>query len=145
MKCRRLLKRLICYGCVHLSTFLPVLLTAFLDIFNDNFDGSAYNLPFNAVVPFDLESISGSLLAWFYQLNECFSYLVQMITTTAYFSSFCCYIMAMCGHFNWMIDSIHLDSQQIQMQKSAEKRHQMWLNVRAEYQRAIGLHIDIYE
>lgn len=145
MKCRRLTKRFLCYGCVQLSLFLPILISVFLDIFNDEFDGLAYNLPFNAVVPFNMESISGWLLTWIYQFNESISYGVQMITTTTHFTSFCCYIMAMCAHFNLMIDSIRHDSQQIQTEKNKQNHHQMWLNARAKLQRAIDIHVDIYE
>lgn len=145
MKCRRLTKRFLRYGCVHLSTFLPVLISVILDIFHDEFDGSAYNLPFNAVDPFNRESISGWLLAWFYQFNESFGYNIHMITTTTHFACFCYYIAAMCNHFKLMMDSIRLDAQQIQVEKIIEYRHQMWLNAREKLQRAVEFHIDIYE
>lgn len=145
MKCRRLTKRFLCYGCIHLSIFLPVLVFVFIDIFKGEFDGSAYNLPFNTVVPFDMHTVSGLLFVWFLQLNESFTYNVHMITTTTQFVCFCYYIFAICDHFNHLIDSIHFDSQQIQMVSNRETRQQMWLNARVKLQRAVEIHVDVYE
>lgn len=145
MKCRRLTKRFLCYGCIHLSTFLPVLITVLWDNFHSEFDESAYNFPFNVAVPFNLQSISGWLLAWFYQFNECFSYGVQMITTTTCFTCFCYYIIAMCNHFGLIIESIRSDSQEILLKRNMQNYHQMWLNTRAKLQRSIEMHIDIHE
>lgn len=145
MKCRRLIKRFLCYGCIHLSSFLPVLISVFIDMFNGEFDGSAYNLPFNVIVPFNMESVWGWLLTWFLQLNESFKYNVQMITTTTQFVCFCYYIVTMCNHFNLLIDSIRFDSQQIQTEKNVQNRQQMWFGAKAKLQRAIEMHVDIYE
>lgn len=145
MKCRRLLKRFLGYACFHLSPFFPVLISAFLDNLNGEFDGSAYNLPFNAVVPFNMDSVSGWYLTWFYQFSVGFAYCVEMITVATYFGCFCYYIIAMCKHFSLLIDSIRLDSRQIHAKKNTRNRHQMWLNARAKLERAIEMHIDIYE
>lgn len=145
MKCRRLIKRFLYYGCIHLSTFLPLLIFVFIDIFNGEFDGSAYNLPFNVFVPFNMETVSGWLLTWFLQLNESFKYNIQMITTTIQFVCCCYYIVTMCNHFNLLIDSIRTDSQQIQAKKNSQNRQQMWHVARAKLQRAIEMHVDIYE
>lgn len=145
IKSRRLLKRFLYYGCVHLSTFLPVLITAFTDILNGEFGRSAYDLPFNVVVPFNMESVFGWLITWLYQFIACSLYLVQMITTTACFIGFCQYIMAMCAHFDLLIDSIRSDSKEIHAENNTQIQRQMWLNVKAKLQQAIEMHIDIYE
>lgn len=144
MKCRRLIKRFLCYGCVHLSTFLPVLIFIVIDIFNSEFDGSAHNLPFNVYVPFNMESIWGWLFVWFLQINESFTYNIQMITTTTQFVCFCYYIVTMCNHLNLLIDSIRLDSQDIRARENIENQI-LWLDARAKLQRAIEMHADIYE
>lgn len=144
-KWHRLMKSFLCYALFHVSSFLPVLISALFGNFNGKFDGSAYNLPFNEAVPFNLDSISGWLLAWFYQFNECVSYGVEMITVTTCFSCFCYYIMVMCDHFNLLINSIRLSSQGIHSINRTQNCHQIWVNVRSKLQRAIELHIDIYE
>ena len=145
MKCRRWMKGFAYFGCFHQLTFLPILIFVFIDIYNGKFDGSKYNLPFNAVVPFNKESVSGWLLTWFYQLNQSFAYSGQMLTITIHFVCFCYYIMTMCNHFNLLIDSIRFDTQQIQAKNNTQIRHQIWMNARAKFQQAIELHVDIYE
>lgn len=145
MKCRRLTKRFLFYGCIHLSTFLPILIFVFIDIFKGEFDGSAYNLPFNTIVPFDMQTVSGLLLTWLLQLNESFTYNVHMITTTTQFVCFCYYIIALCNHLNLLINSMRFDTQKIQMEKNTQARQQMWLDAKVKLQRAIEIHIDVHE
>lgn len=145
VKCRRLIKRFLYYGCAHLSTFLPVLIFVIVDIVNGEFDGSAYNLPFNVVVPFNMESVLGWLLTWLYQFMESSTYNINMIITTTYIVCFCHYIIAMCKHFDQFCDSVRFDSQRIQVEKNSRNRQRMWLNAKGKLQRAIELHVNIYE
>lgn len=110
-----------------------------VDIANGEFYGSAYNLPFNEVVPFNMNSIFGWILTWFCQLN------VQHANDHNNDQCFCPYIVAMCTHFSLLIDRLRFDSQQIPAEANAPNRQRLWLNAKVELQHASELHADIYE
>lgn len=154
LKCRQLVKILLYYGCVQLSSFLGALIRPFFDIFlknNDNksIDTSEWNLPFAVVMPVNMQTISGWFVAWFYQLNTSIAYGVYMITTTTHFVCLCYWIVGMCNHFSRLIESIRNDTQQIEMQKNNNEEEQQqakrWQKAKAKFQRAIEMHVNIYE
>lgn len=136
LKCRQCVRIFFFYFCGLLSTFFLALIFAILDICFGKTDTSAWNLPFNVVVPFETESVLNWLLEWLFQISSGFSYTVRMILTTTHFVCCCYYIMAVCEHFNWEIDSVrqHNNTEQ-----------QIWQKIREKLQHAVGLHINIYE
>lgn len=127
-------RKLFYYGCFQLSTFLTPLLQPILEICMGNANVEAWNLPFNVASPFDMQTISGWLLTWFFQVNVSFSYGLCMIIMTSDFVGSCLYIDSICHHFELLINSMDLDTEQ-----------HMWLNVQGKIQRAIKRHSDIYE
>lgn len=114
-------------------------------IFVGEFNGTAYNLPFNAAVPFDVQTISGWLLTWCFELNESLSYEMQIITTTIYFACFCNYIIAVCMHLDQLLDSVEFHSRQMQVEQIAQNRHRLRQTVKIKLQRAVETHVDIHE
>lgn len=144
-KCRQAIQRFLCYGCFHLPTFIPILILVLFDIFNGEFDGSAYNFPFNTSVPFDAESILGWLFIYLYQLSECASYFIGMMAPTSCFICCCWYVIAMCKQFEQLIESIRFLSRQTKIEKNSRNRQRLWLNAKGKLQQAIELHVDIYE
>lgn len=134
LKYRKFTKRMFYYGCFQVSTFVAPLLQPIAEICMGNVDITAWNLPFNAASPFDMQTILGWLLTWFFQVNVSFAYGLCMILMTTDFVGSCHYISSICNHFELLINAMHLDTEQ-----------QMWSNVQGKIQRAIERHIDIYE
>lgn len=134
LKYRRFSKRMFYYGCFQISTFLAPLLQPISEICMGNVDIGAWNLPFNAASPFDMQTISGWLLTWFFQVNVSFAYGLCMIIMTTDFVGSCHYIDSICNHLKLLMNSIHVDTEQ-----------QMWSNVQRSIQHAIERHTDIYE
>lgn len=150
LKCRQFVRFLLYYACIQMSSFLVALIPAFIDIFlmeNDgSIDTSAWNLPFLVVMPIDMQTILGWFLTWFYQLNMSIAYAVYMITTTTHFVCLCYWIIASCDYFARLIKSLKFDTQQIEMQKFKGKQtKRQWQNAKVKFQRAIELHVIIYE
>lgn len=134
-KYREFSKKMFYYGCFQISTFVTPLLQPIVEICIGNVDITAWSLPFNVVVPFDMrESILGWLLTWFFQVNVSFAYGLCMIIMTTDFVGSCYYTISICNHFELLINSMHLNTEQ-----------QIWPNVKAKLQRAIEQHIKLYE
>lgn len=134
MKYRRFSKKIFCYGCLQLSTFITPLLQPISEIYMGTVDTSTWNLPFNIASPFNMQTIAGWLLTWFFQVNVSLAFAICMILMTIGFVGSCFYISSMCKHFELLINSMRLDTEQ-----------KMWLNVKLKLQQAIERHIDIYE
>lgn len=151
LKCRKIIKLFFYYACLQMSSFLGALIPAFFDIFlhhnyGSSIDTSEWNLPFAVVMPVDMQTISGWLITWFYQLNVSVAYAVYMITTTTHFISLCCWIIGTCNHYSRLIESIKIDTQHIKMQNyNAEQQAKRWQNAKMKFQRAIEMHVNIYE
>lgn len=134
VKYRRFSKKIFYYGCFQLSTFVPPLLQPIFEICMGTVDTSGWNLPFNAASPFDMHTILGWLLTWFFQVNVSFAYGLCMIIMTTDFVGSCHYINSICNHFELLINSVHLDTEE-----------QVWSNVQGKIRHAIERHVDIYE
>lgn len=153
LKCRRFVKILLYFAYIQLSTYFGALIPAFLDIFlmdSDDDDGSidtsSWNLPLMVVLPVDMQTVSGWLLTWLYQLVISVTYSAYVILTTTHFACLCYWIIAICNCFSLLIESITFDTQQIGKQKSKGKQTKhLWPNVKGKLQRAIEMHIKIFE
>lgn len=146
MKCRKIIKIFIYYGYTTQFLYLAALISALVHIFmDDNIDPLAWKLPLPKVILFDSQTILGWLLTWFFQLNEGIAYFICVIITTTHFICCCVYIMAMCNHLNLIIDSVKFDSMQIRMEDNTQQYQQLWQRATENLQRAIKLHVNIYE
>lgn len=146
VKCRELTKRVLVFLCIEMSTILTMLIAALIDIFLGHADDtSKWNLPIELVVPVDTTRIFGWILNWFFQFDMCFVYLVHMITTTTHFAGCCYYIMTMCAHFERIMTSIQNDAEKVKAEELIQKRQKIWNNAEEKLQRAIQLHVRIYE
>lgn len=134
LRYRKFSKIMFYYGCFEISTLVAPLLKPIFEICMGNVDITAWNLPFNTATPFDMQTILGWLLTWFFQVNVSFAYTLCMILMTTEFVGSCHYINSICNHFELLINSMHLDTEQ-----------QLWSDVQGKIQRSIELHIDIYE
>ena len=145
MKCQKLTKIFFYYGCVQVSTFFAAFFSAIFDICNGNIDVSAWNLPVPVELPFDIKSIFGWFLNWFFQFGSGTVYSFCMILTTTHFVCFCYYIIATCKHFDLFIESLHADCDKIEKEKNTQKHPKMWSNVRENLQHIVEIHINIYK
>lgn len=146
VKCRELTKRVLVFLCIEMSTILAMLIAALVDIFVGHADDtSKWNLPIELVVPFDTAKIFGWILTWFFQFDMCFVYLVHMITTTTHFAGCCYYITTMCAHFDQVLASIQSAAKKARGVEIEQKRQIIWNDAEKKLQRAIQLHVKIYE
>lgn len=112
-----------------------------------NRDTSAWNLPFNLVVPFNTETLGGWFLYWLFQLSGNIAYSLCIIIPTTHFTGFCRYIVAICNHFELLLEKIRFDFKQIRnstkvhRQKYMEVRH----NVQEQLFQLIEHHVNVLE
>lgn len=115
-------------------------------ISKNDFDTSAWNLPFDVVVPFDTRPVWGWLLKWLFELNCSIAYILAMIIPTTYFFCFCLYIVAICNHFDALVDSFHLNIEQFQSDAIDRSKHlDLWVGVRNNILQLIGVHLNVLE
>lgn len=129
----------------HMSTFMTEIIRAISDICIGNTNASAWNLSFDTVLPFKASTVFGWFLDWGFQSNIGFTYAMCMILTTTHFVCFCYYIIAICNHFELMIDSMRFDCKEIQKEKNIHKHLEMWRSAREKLKQAIEMHANIHE
>lgn len=143
-KCRKFTKMLM--TCCVVSNQIPImfaLIHAVYGICVGNFDASAIDLPMNVVLPFDTRTIWGWGLLWMLQFNAFNSYPLIMVLTTTYFTCFCFYLIAICDHFNLLIESIRREVDAIQMETN--QRGEQWQHVKKTIFRAVDVHVKMFE
>lgn len=145
-KCRKFTKFYLYYICCNQSSFVAALGFAISSICVGNLDTSAWNLPFNLVVPFNTEPLWGWFLHWYFQFTASLSYTLCMIIPTTYFVCLCRYIAAICNHFKLLIDSIRFDVEQIQYNsKNRQNNTDVWQNVHTKLIELVDLHVNAME
>lgn len=122
-KCRKITKFMGYYLMYHACPFISPLIFAIVGLRSGQTDMSAYILPFQMVLPFDTLSIDGWCLEWFIQLNVGLSYALCMIIATNHFIFYCYNIVAICIHFQLLMDSIRDDVEQIQSKYERQQSH----------------------
>lgn len=142
--------RLMAYFLVFNSSSLVMALNyAIYCICIGNMDTSTWNLPFNMVVPFNTESLCGWLLYWLYQLSANLAYTLCISMPTMYFAGFCRYIVAICMHFELLVDAIRSDVERIQSESTVGPRQQsnavVWCDVRGKLFQLIDHHVNALE
>lgn len=140
-KCGKFTRFMIYYLLFNMLSYPMALAYAIYCIYMGNFDTSTWNLPMNVVVPFDTQSIFGWLMKWMYEFGGAVSYFLSMTIPTIYFVGFCRYIVAICKHFELLIDAIRLDVEQIQSDQNGRQKH----HVREKLSQLIDLHENVLE
>lgn len=145
-KCCFYTKLLLYYIYGHQMPVVAALSHAIYCICTGDFNTSVWDLPFSVVVPFDTQSIWGWLLKWLFEFGAGFAYILCMIIPTTYFFCFCLYIVAICNHFELMIDHIRFDIEQIQSDTTGRHKHaNMWHDVRKNVFQLIDMHVNALE
>lgn len=134
------------YLIYHACPFISPLIFAIIGIRSGQTDMTAYILPFKMVMPFDALSIWGWCLEWFIQLNVGLSYALCMIIATNYFICYCHNIVAMCIHFQLLIESIRDDIEQSQREcVGGQHRRLAWQRIRTKLANSVALHVKSIE
>lgn len=143
--CRRFTRIMGYYLGFHLFTFVAPLIHAIYGIESGIFDAKTFDLPFNFVVPFNTETVSGWCFEWFIQINTGLSYALCMILTTSHFVCSCFYIFAIRKHFDWLIDAIRNSTECIGMEENSRIRWKLWLRTERTLHRSIEIHVKLFE
>lgn len=144
-KSRKYTIRIYLYIVYHLQVFLSPCLYSFYCIFVGKIDPSAWPLPFNMSVPFDITIMWGWYLMWFIQINAAFSYCLATVLTTSYFMICCFYINAMCDHFDFLIRSIEFDVRQNLKETNFLKSQQISQKITDKLINAVKHHSNVLE
>lgn len=145
-KCSVYTKRMLTYIYFHQMANVAALIKAISGICANDIDTSTWNLPFNLVVPFDTRPVCGWFLKWMFELSCGFAYTLAMIIPTSYFFCFCMYIVAICKHFEMLVDRIRLDVQWIRAgHKSRRECEHMWNKLRKNVFQLIDIHSNVME
>lgn len=145
LKCRKFTNVMCCYVFFIETTSLAAFAFAIYCICTGDFDTSAWNLPFNIVVPFDTTPIWGWFVDWFYQAISGFAYGSCMIIPTIYFVCTCNYIIAICTHFELLVNSLSGDVREIHMESKHQLRPKMWIDVRQKLSQLVDGHTNLLE
>ena len=94
-----------------LSTFSIPFFTSICYLYIGNLDTSTWELTYKTAVPFSTETIWGWYTLCFIQFLMSLSYAMCMPAMISYFISGCFYIVAICNHFDALIDSLKEDFQ----------------------------------
>lgn len=121
------------------------LITSIYDIANGRYDTSVWLLPYIISVPFD----QGTLLGWYlvYISNTCTSmcYSFIMTSTTSYFVACCYYIVAICEHFDLMMDLVKKDVILNNHEENLSEYKKRERKIQENLCKAINIHIEVYE
>lgn len=112
-KCFRFTRLMVCYGVVNLSPVVIAFVYAVYCMRTGNWDTTTWNLPLNIAFPFEA-TVWGWLLKWSFEISTFFTYACCMIMPTTYFACFCQYIVAICKHFELLVDDIRCDVERFQ-------------------------------
>lgn len=114
-----------------------------------NFDTSTWLLPYSLTVPFDTSTIFGWYLFWLVQFYIAIVYAISVACATTYFGSNCLYIIAICEHFDFLIDSIDSDVEMANLNSETFPEHESHsLNVirlKCKITKTVELQSKIYE
>lgn len=145
-KCCLYTKCMLYYIYAHQMPVVAALFHAVYCICTGDSDTSAWDLPFNVAVPFDTQSICGWLLKWLFEFCAGIAYILCMIIPTTYFFSFCLYIVAICNHFDLMVDRIRLDVEETPSNMKRRQNHSdLWHRIRKKLLQLIDMHVNALE
>lgn len=142
-KCCLYTKLMLYYIYGHQMPVLGALAHAVYCICTGDSNTSAWDLPFNVIVPFETQSVRGWLLKWLFEVGTGFVYILCIIIPTSYFFSFCLYIVAICSHFDLLTDEIRMDIDEAQNGTLHRQHHaNLWHRVRKKITHLIAIHVN---
>lgn len=145
MKCRKFTRGIFYFGCNMMGSNIASVIVSIVNVCMGHLDTSAWYLPLPMVSPFDIAPLFAWFVVCFFQFNVSVMYITSNFFTTTQFVSFCYYIIAMCDHFEQLIESLRSEYEQNQKGKNARNYPQMWSHIAEKLQRSVGMHVSIYE
>lgn len=110
-----------------------------------NTDASIWPVAYELSVPFDTKTISGWYMLLFFSNSMDLAYLTCSIFGTTLFIGLCIYIVAICEHFDLLMQTIQTNIHRNLHEKDPRKFNETKSKVRAQIREAIQTHIMIYE
>lgn len=111
-----------------------------------NYDTSAWQLPFDIVVPFDTGNLCGWYSMWMIQFKINLFYGAGFTAITSYFLACCLYIQAICDHFDLISNSFMENVEQNQCEtNSTNCDRKSYLQVNQKMKQMVDIHVKIYE
>lgn len=145
LKCRKSMKFVFFYACFNWLSFIAALIYAVYAISIGNFDTSTWMLPLNVAVPFNTDVIWGWFIKWLYEFYSAISYALNVSLTTMYFVCLSFYTIAICHHFELLIESVQQDLHLIQNDFILLNRQRMWSKINIKLYEAVTIHVKIYK
>lgn len=120
-KCRKYAKIMAGYPILQQMMYVSAIYVSISSMLADDYDTTAWSLPFQMCVPFNTNKVSGWYLLWFIQWNESLTYAFIMVSTTLYFICCCFYIDTFCHHLAQSFQSIQNDMDDNRNEKNPDK------------------------
>lgn len=144
--CRKTTKIMIGYVLIQEQMFVVTFVYSIYCICIGNTDTSSWPLPINLFIPFNAKAqttLCGWYLLWLFQFNGSAFYSLCTMSTTSYFVCCCHYIMAICNHFESLMQSINGNVEQNSRQQNERKYKRNVCIVERELREAVDLHVKI--
>lgn len=127
------------------STYWLTFVYSFCFILTGNLDASTWPVIFELSVPFDTKTIFG----WYLQLliTTCLdlAYIMCMLFGTTQFIGSCIHIMAMCEHFDLIMQKIQVKIEKNLRESNSRKFIVTRAKIDDQIRDAIQMHVNIYK
>lgn len=146
LQCRKYTKQIIYFVLIRQVLYFIVYCTSsiFFILFG-NTDTSTWGLPMKMAFPFSSKTILGWYLAWFIEMNIIFAYDLVFVLLPSFFCCCCLYIVAICDHFNLLIQSCHEDNELILTEKRPGETVKIQQRFIAKFIKSIEIHVRAVE
>lgn len=133
------------YPYAHLSLFCPSLITAIYGILVGKYDVESWQLPFILALPFDTTVFWGWCLEWLMQFNMAVGYSLSTVSTSSYFISGCLYVIAICDHFELLINSVSHEVDRLREKNNLQQQQSISRNIHERFVKAVVIHVKALE
>lgn len=110
-----------------------------------NYDTSTWPVLLEMSVPFDTTTMYGWYLLLLFAASMDFAYITCMLLSTTQFIGCCMYIVAICNHFESIVQMVDANIEQNRHEKNLRKISKAHAKINAQICDAIQIHIKIYE
>lgn len=143
--CRRFTERLSRYVHAEQAIYLPVFLRSLYLLFSGSFNASELILPYNLVMPIDIETVWGWYIYFYFSASIAFSFSSAMIPVTTFFVSCSYYISALCEHVGLLTELIDRNIELRLQEPNPFKRVVFDKKIQKVYSELVTLHVDLFE
>lgn len=127
------------------STYLLTFLYSICWILTGNNDASTWPILFELSVPFDTKTIGGWYLLLMITACLDLSFLICVISATTQFIGCCIYMLAICEHFNLIMQTVQANIEENLDEENPQKFKETSRKANAGIWEAVQIHAMIYE